>query len=131
VPKPQPLVKLAELSIETRGPVVVARLRGEVDMSNAGQLRDELNMATRNDALGLVLDLSEVEYLDSAGIHLIHRLRDSLHTHGQQLRLVIPADSLVNDTLRLAGLDWHEEVVGSPEAGEHELLPEAEGTSSP
>ena len=69
-------MKLADLSIETRGPVLVARLRGEVDMSNAGQLRDELNAATRNDALGLVLDLSEVEYLDSAGIHLIYRLRD-------------------------------------------------------
>jgi anti-sigma B factor antagonist len=124
-------MRLADLSIETRGPVVVARLRGDVDMSNAGQLRDELNAATRNDALGLVLDLSEVEYLDSAGIHLIHRLRDGLRTRGQQLRLVIPADSLVNDTLRLAGLDWDEEVVASPEAGEHELLPGAGGSSSP
>ena len=117
-------MRLADLSIETRGPVVVARLRGDIDMSNAGQLRDELNAATSNDALGLVLDLSEVEYLDSAGIHMIHRLRDGLRTHGQQLRLVIPADSLVTSTLRLAGVDWGEEVVGSPEAGEHELLPD-------
>jgi anti-anti-sigma factor len=123
-------VRIADLNIETRGPVVVARLRGDVDMSNAGQLRDELNAATRNDALGLVLDLSEVAYLDSAGIHMIHRLRDGLHTHGQKLRLVIPADSPVNDTLRLAGLDWDREVVSSPEAGERELLPGADGSSS-
>ncbi len=100
-------------------------------MSNAVQLRDELNAATRNDALGLVLDLSEVEYLDSAGIHLIHRLRDALHTHRQQLRLVIPAGSVVNNTLRLAGLDWDKDVVGSAEAGEHELLHGAESSSSP
>jgi len=124
-------VNLADLSIETRGPVVVARVRGDVDMSNAGQLRDELHGATHNDALGLVLDLSEVEYLDSAGIHLIHRLRDGLRTRGQQLRLVIPGDSPVNDTLRLAGLDWDKEVVGSPEVGERELLPGAEGSGSP
>ena len=123
-------MKLADLSIETRGPVLVARLRGEVDMSNAPQLRDELNAATRNDALGLVLDLSEVEYLDSAGIHLIHRLRDSLRTRGQQLRLVIPALSPVNYTLKLAGLDWDEEVVGSTEAGERELLRDPGASSS-
>jgi anti-anti-sigma factor len=124
-------VKHANLSIETRGPVLVARLRGEIDMSNAGQLRDELYAATRNDALGLVLDLSAVDYLDSAGIHLVHRLREGLRTRGQELRLVIPPDSLVNDTLRLAGLDWDEELVVSPEAGERELRPGAGGSSSP
>ncbi len=124
-------MRLADLTVETKGLVVVARLRGDVDMSNAGRLRDELNAATRNETLGLVLDLSEVGYLDSAGIHLIHRLRNGLHTHGQQLRLVIPADSLINDTLRLAGLDWDEEVVRSPAAGEDEILLGAEGSSSP
>ncbi len=123
-------MRLANLDIQTRGPVVVASLRGDVDMSNSGHLRDELNAATRNEALGLVLDLSEVAYLDSAGIHLIHRLRNGLHAHGQQLRLVIPTDSLVNETLRLAGLDWDAEVVGSPAAGEHEIL-DTEGSSSP
>ncbi|MGB9184447.1 MAG: STAS domain-containing protein [Solirubrobacteraceae bacterium] len=124
-------MRLADLTIETKGLVVVARLRGDVDMSNAGRLRDELNAATRNETLGLVLDLSEVGYVDSAGIHLIHRLRSGLHTHGQQLRLVIPADSLINDTLRLAGLDWDEEVVRNPAAGEDEILLGAEGSSSP
>jgi anti-anti-sigma factor len=125
VPRPQPLVKQAGLSIETRGPVLVACLRGEIDMSNAGQLRHELYAATRNDALGLVLDLSEVDYLDSAGIHLVHRLREGLRARGQQLRLVIPTDSVINDTLRLAGLDWDDELVVSPEAGERELRPGA------
>lgn len=124
-------MRLADLTIETRGLVVVARVRGDIDMSNAGQLRDELNAATRNEALGLVLDLSEVGYLDSTGIHLIHRLRNGLHTHGQQLRLVIPADSPVNATLRLAGLEWDENVVNSAEAGENEIALGAEGSSSP
>jgi len=124
-------MKIADLSIETRGPVVVAHLRGEVDMSNAWQLRDELNAATRNDAVGLVLDLSQVEYLDSAGIHLIHRLRGALRTRGQQLRLVIPPVSPVNDTLRLAGLDWDEEVVGNTEAAARELLARVGTRSGP
>ena len=116
-------MRIADLSIETRGPIVLARVGGDLDMSNVGQLRDELSRATGNDALGLVLDLSQVEYLDSAGIHMIHRLREGLQTHGQRLRLVIPPDSLIHATLRLAGLDWSEEIVSSPDAGAHELLP--------
>ena len=115
-------MRIADLSIETRGPIVVARLRGDIDMSNVGPLRDELGRATHNDALGLMLDLSQVEYLDSAGIQMIHRLREGLQTHGQRLRLVIAADSPIHDTLRLAGLDWNEEIVSSAEAGEHDLL---------
>ena len=114
-------MRIADLSIETRGPVVLARLSGDIDMSNVGQLRDELSRATRNDALGLVVDLSEVEYLDSAGIQLIHRLREGLRTHGQRMRLVIPPDSIIRGTLRLAGVDWNEEIVSSADAGEHDL----------
>ena len=57
-----------------------------------------------NHARTLVLDLSDIEYLDSAGIRLIYRLAEQLQTRGQALRLVIPASSPANDTLRLAGV---------------------------
>lgn len=114
-------MRIAELNIET-GPVVVARLGGDIDMSNVGPLRDELSRATPNAALGLVLDLSEVDYLDSAGIHMMHRLREELRTHGQRLALVIAPDSLIHDTLRLAGVDWSDEIVPSRETGEQALL---------
>jgi anti-anti-sigma factor len=99
-------VKLAELRVEQEGQIVYASLRGDIDMSNAGDLRGELSRATPNAALGLVLDLSGVDYLDSAGIHLVHHLREDLHSSGQRLALIIPEGSPVNAALRLAGLDW-------------------------
>lgn len=112
---------LADLHHELRGSIVYAALSGEVDMSNAEELREAVTAAVPNAAHGLVLDLSEIDYLDSAGIHLIYRLRDSVHRRGQGLRVVIPDASPVNDTLRLAGLQRGEEMVSTVQAAESAL----------
>jgi anti-anti-sigma factor len=104
-------VTLADLDYENLGSVVCVRLTGEIDMSNADNLREAITTVTPNDARGLIVDLTDVEYLDSAGIHLIYRLREGLHRRGLQLRLVIPEHSVVNDALRLAGIRRHEEIV--------------------
>ena len=63
-----------------------------------------------NDAFGAVVDLTAVDYLDSAGIHLVYRLRESLRSRGQGLRLVVPARSVVRDAVRLAGVEGSIEV---------------------
>jgi anti-anti-sigma factor len=113
----------ADLRCELRDGVLCARIIGEVDMSNADELRATLSESTPNDAHGLVLDMSAVEYLDSAGIHLIYRLREGLRNRGQGLALVIPAASPVNDALRLAGIERGPDVVASIEEGVRSLLP--------
>lgn len=95
---------LADFGHQWHGSVLVVSLRGEIDMSNAEPLREALTALTPNTALALVLDLSAVEYLDSAGIQLLFRLRESVGRRGQGLRLVIPEGSPVDDSLRLAGM---------------------------
>jgi anti-anti-sigma factor len=105
--------ELAALRHELRDSILCAHLTGEIDMSNADELREAIAAATPNDAMGVILDMTEVGYLDSAGIHLIYRLRDSLRTRAQDLRLVIPADSRVNNTLRLAGIQRGSEILGT------------------
>lgn len=107
---------LASLKVDTRGPVVYAAVHGDIDMSNAADLRQELSRMTPNDALGLVVDLRDVTYLDSAGIRLLHHLREDLRAGRQKLRLVIGDDSAVTHTLRLAGLDWGAEIAESVDA---------------
>lgn len=109
-------MRLAELTVEPWNSVVYAQLRGDIDLSNAQELRESLSQMTPNQALGLVLDLSEVDHLDSAGIHLIHHLKADLRARNQKLELVIPSDSLIHDTLRLAGLDWREEIAETVQA---------------
>lgn len=104
--------------------MVYAKFRGDIDLSNVDELRDELTGVTPNHALGIVFDLSEVEYLDSAGLRLIQRLREDLRVRGQKLQLVIPEGSVILDVLRLAGLDWADEIVQTAEAGRRTLAPD-------
>jgi anti-anti-sigma factor len=108
-------VTIGELRLQTRDGIVYATVAGDIDMSNVQQIRDAVGRATTNQALGLVLDLTAVDYLDSAGIHLIHMLGSHLQSHGQKLALVIPPDSVINDALRLAGLSWEESRVATAE----------------
>ena len=120
---------LADLTIRVQDGIVYATFRGDIDMSNVPEIRSELNHTTTNQALALVLDLSEVEYLDSAGIHLVHNLHVSLRSRGQKLGLVIPADSMINDALRLAGLSWADERFESAEAAAQALSAAAADTT--
>lgn len=100
-------MRLADLQLSDEGRVVVARLSGELDLSNTATIGGALTEAVRNDALALIIDLTDVEYLDSAGIHLVYELREKLRTRGQTLQLVIPAESPASDALRLAGVSGH------------------------
>jgi anti-sigma B factor antagonist len=95
---------LADLNVEMVGQLVVARLDGEIDMSNAGELGEALGRQVSNEALGLILDLTDVHYLDSAGIQVIYELREQLETRGQEIALVVASESPIDSTLRVAGV---------------------------
>jgi anti-sigma B factor antagonist len=84
--------------------VVIARLSGEVDLSNATEVGDELSTSVPNTALGLVLDLTATTYLDSSGVHLIFDLAERLRTRQQQLRIVVPAGAPIRRVLRIVEL---------------------------
>jgi anti-anti-sigma factor len=95
-------MRLADLWFDERDGVVIARVKGDVDMSNADELKKALMRSVTNEAFGVVIDLSEVVYLDSAGIHLLFELRERLKNRGQQIRLVVPPGAPVGDALELA-----------------------------
>ncbi len=100
-------MQLADVEFDSNDRTVVARVTGELDLSNAESLGVALLDSMSNDGRRLVVDLSGVAYLDSAGIRLIYQLRERLQGRGQSLRLVIPADSPSHDALRLAGVAQH------------------------
>ena len=86
------------------GDVLIAHLSGEIDLSNAEELGLRVATTTPPDALGVVLDLSEVEYIDSYGIFVIHGLRQRLSENQQTLVLVDPKDGLMRRAIELVGL---------------------------
>jgi anti-sigma B factor antagonist len=91
----------AEIAVERHGAAVVAHLSGEVDMTNATYVGDELLRSVPNDAVGLVIDLTETSYLDSAGIELLFDASRRLARRRQALRLVLPAGSPLQRVLVL------------------------------
>ncbi len=92
---------LADLRFDRRDGVPVAMVTGEVDLSNAGDLRATLERGLANEDPGLVLDLSATTYLDSSGIKLIFDLGRSLGRRQQQLRVVVPDGSPLQRTVVL------------------------------
>ena len=100
-------MNLADMQLNVEGGVVIATITGELDISNVNGIEQAIVVATPNHADLVLLELSGVDYLDSAGIHLVYRLREKLQSRGQRLRLVIPETSPAADALRLAGVIAH------------------------
>ena len=96
---------LANLDFEEIGRTLVARLRGEVDLSNVEDIRARLVAAVSHDAEDMVLDLTETTYLDSTGVRLLFELAERLHGRRQQLRLVVADTALVRRVIVLTQLD--------------------------
>jgi anti-anti-sigma factor len=96
---------LATLTEERHGDYVIVGITGEVDASNAAEIGQRLRRLTPNEAKGLLVDLSETIYLDSAGINTLFALHSELHDRRQQLLLVVPDTSPMRRTLEIAGLN--------------------------
>jgi|SRR6476646_6200284 len=108
-------MNLGDVQITLVQRALVARLTGEIDMSNAEEMGATVIGATPNEAHGVVLDLSAVDYLDSAGIYVIYGMRASLQARGQSMILVMPEESPVYDALRLSGAERPGEIAETVE----------------
>ena len=84
---------------------LVAAVEGEIDSSNAADLRLALADRLPSTASALVLDLSRVTYLDSSGIHLLFDLGRRLAARRQALRLVVPDGAPMRRVLELCAVD--------------------------
>jgi anti-anti-sigma factor len=96
---------LAEITLESLGPVLVAHLVGEVDLSNVEDIRVVLVDAVSHDTEFLILDLTQTTYLDSTGVRLLFELAERLQGRRQELRLVVDDDTLVQRVVVLTQLD--------------------------
>jgi anti-anti-sigma factor len=84
--------------------VPVARLVGEVDLTRAANIRVELLRAVTNQDHGLVVDLRDTTYLDSAGVNVIFELAERLSARQQRLHAVVPDRAIIERVLSLVNL---------------------------
>jgi anti-anti-sigma factor len=92
------------LRLEPHGELLVARLGGEVDISHVPVVRDRLYRALDNQDDGLLIDLSEAKYIDSAVVNLLFELADRLGTHQLRLAVVVPEGGLVDRVLTIVDI---------------------------
>jgi anti-anti-sigma factor len=93
------LTRLLSFDLDESEDVAVAQVAGEIDSSNAGQLSEQILGAVSNQSRGLIVDLTETSYLDSAGIKLLFDTAERLRLRQIEFRLVAPVESFVMDVL--------------------------------
>jgi anti-sigma B factor antagonist len=91
---------LAHLEFERSESAVRISVAGEIELSNAEELKDRLEQATA-DAGSVVVDLTRVTFIDSRGIRLLIHLSRRLEAAGAELTLVAPPESIAGGVLRL------------------------------
>jgi len=80
---------------------MLAHLRGELDMETVDAIHARLSEAIGSATTTLVVDLSEVTFMDSSGVELLFRLRAELADRQLQLRLVLAPGALIRRTLEV------------------------------
>jgi anti-sigma B factor antagonist len=90
--------------------VFVVRVTGEVDMSHEEELRAELHQAVEADAKGIVVDLTECEFIDSSGIRaLLLSRQEKQQADGGSESLAVAASS--DQILRILGVMGLDQVI--------------------
>lgn len=88
----------ADIERDERLRALVVHVHGDIDSSNAADLVASLTGEAPGQAL--IIDLSDVQYIDSAGMAAIDALRNTT-----ELYLIASGSSVVRRTLQIVGFD--------------------------
>lgn len=91
-------------SFDTAGKRWDIRPEGDVDISNAVQLRAAMDDAFREQTGDILLHLGDLRYMDSTGLGVIIGAYGRLKEQGHALALTEPRDN-IRKLLRITGLD--------------------------
>jgi anti-sigma B factor antagonist len=93
-------VKQPQVSFAKLGGAELIRLVGEIDLDNAPAIgREIVTHTTAADAV--VVDLTSVSFLDSAGVRLLDALVGDLDDQGTPIRFVVGGAGAARITLQL------------------------------
>ena len=96
---------IANLDVTLRDGALVVAVAGEVDLSNADQLRADVIDAIGVDHDKVILDLTATTYLDSTGVRLLFDLAARMQARRRQLALVVTEQAIVRRVIVLTKLD--------------------------
>jgi anti-sigma B factor antagonist len=91
-------------STSVSGDTAVITCAGEIDLSTADRFRDELNAAVQSSATGIVVDLTQVTFMDSTGLGVLAKARNRATERDCLIRLAGPIPHVAK-VLRITQLD--------------------------
>lgn len=87
------------------GRVAVAVIDGEIDLASGMQFADETLGKMPDDAVALVVDLSGLRYIDSAGVRSLFEIASALRMREQPFALTVPEGSLLRSVLKITNVE--------------------------
>lgn len=102
--------------------VLICRVRGEIDLYNARNLKDRVNefLDDHDDNRNLVLDIMNVKYIDSTGLGILIGIKRRITENGGNLALVLNEERIIQ-LFSITGLSNIFSIVSSVEEAEKTL----------
>lgn len=92
-----------DIHTEQAGHTLVFKLRGSLDIATAPSVRAAMTEAAEKNKQDVVVDLTQVEFLDSTGLGALIGAHKRAVEHGGTLRLVV-SDGQILRLLNITGL---------------------------
>ena len=89
------------VSITEQDGQLVAALNGDIDVAEVDRVSSQILAAVQNDVRAVVIDLSQVSYLDSTGIQMMFDLIRRFHSSRQAVGIVVPVSSPLSTLLKI------------------------------
>jgi anti-sigma B factor antagonist len=101
--------ELVSTEIERSNGSLIIHLSGEIDLSNAHDLQQQLENSLEGSP-AVVIDLTEIVYLDSQGLRLIKQLVNKANREGTRLQLVAPPNNFARQVLEVTQMSDYIEI---------------------
>ena len=90
---------MSNVAFDRRGAAAVVLLSGEIDLANVPELSREIVRFVGDDPI--VMDLTKVTFLDSAGVRLLDFMVGDMDDRGRPIRFVVGDSGPARMTLQL------------------------------
>lgn len=95
----------ATVKTRAEGAAVQITLSGEIDLANAASVDSELRAAVSSQSSAVFVDLTDLTYIDSAGIRILFTFASRLKPLQILLKLIVPLDSPARRLIEISGLE--------------------------
>lgn len=93
------------LEVTQEHSIAIAHVAGELDMANRSRFADEVLGKMADESSALVVDLTELQYIDSAGVRSLFEIAKTLKLREQLFAIAVPEGSPLRSVLKITQVE--------------------------